>query len=598
MAQNQHRFVLSGVASSPGIIIGRAVVLAETHAEVTPTPIKPENIEKEIANFEHAIARLKKELEKQALNIGERLGSEYARLFEAQAMIVDDQVINSRVIELIRQEKLTAAYLYHEQVKVVVDQLSQSPDVYLRERIFDINSVCWRLIDLLQGIRKTTVMQIEGPIVVIAKYLNPGDLLGFSLKRKVGFALGLGGTTSHTSLLAKSLNLPAVVGFGQEIDRLKTGDRVILDGFTGKLYVNPDVKTGNFYRERLRLSSKLSDKFHQEQAKPAVTVDRHRVKILNNIEIPSETTKALNSGAEGIGLFRTEYLFLRDSAFPNSEKQFRIYRQILEKMGNRTVVIRTFDLGGDKFVGTTGKAVDPNPFLGWRAIRFCLDRPEIFKDQLKALLRASFYGNLEIMLPMISNLEELLATKRLIQECREELAIEKVKTKDKIPLGIMVEIPSAAIMADHLALEADFFSLGTNDLIQYTLAVDRTNEVLAHLYQSYHPAVLQLIQKTVAAGHKHKINVAVCGEMAAEPYGTILLVGMGVDELSVNFQATGLVKTIIRNIDYRRAREIARSCCRKRTAAEVEDYVGNRINAYWPKLGPLVDFIRGANHGR
>jgi phosphotransferase system enzyme I (PtsI) len=596
MANNQQRFSLSGIASSPGIVCGRAVVLSEKPAEIGPEPIKPENIEKEIAGFKHAIARLKKELEKQASNIGERLGSEYARLFETQAMIADDQIINSQVIELIRQKNQSAAFLYHQQVHRVIEQLGKSNDAYLRERIFDINSVCNRLIDILTGAKRSFGKQVDGPMVVIARYLNPGDLLGFSLKRKVGFALGLGGVTSHTSLLAKSLNLPTVVGFGLDVDRVKTGDKVILDAFAGKLLVNPDLKTNNFYKDRQRLLADLIRKFHQERLKPAITTDRHRVKILNNIELPSEASRVINSGADGIGLFRTEYLFLRDSAFPNSEKQFRIYRQILEKMGSKPVIIRTFDLGGDKFVGTTGKAVDPNPFLGWRAIRFCLDRPEIFKDQLKALLRASFYGNLEIMLPMISNLDELTATKRLIRECREELAADKVKTKENIPLGIMIEIPSAAMIADHLAREADFFSLGTNDLIQYTLAVDRTNEMLAHLYQSNHPAVLQLIEKTITAGHRRKIPVAVCGEMGADPYGIIMLIGLGIDELSVNYQSTGMVKTIVRNIDYRRAKIIARACCRKKTAAEVEDYLDSKINEYWPKLVPIINFIKGANN--
>jgi phosphotransferase system enzyme I (PtsI) len=596
MVADQHRFTLTGIASSPGIVSGRAVVLTEKPVEVNPEKIKPENVEKEIANFTYAIARLKKDLEKQASNIGERLGAEYARLFEAQAMIVDDRVINGKVIELIRKECQTAAYIYYNQVQQVIDQLSKSNDAYLRERVLDISSVRNRLIEILQGAKKAFVKDIEGPIVVIARYLNPGDLLGFSLKRKVGFALGLGGVTSHTSLLAKSLNLPTVVGFGLDVDRVKSGDRVILDAYSGRLLVNPDVKTVNFYRDRQSLSAELTRKFQQECHKPAVTKDRHRIRILNNIELPSEASRVIYSGADGIGLFRTEYLFLKDTAFPNCEKQFRIYRQILEKMGNKPVVIRTFDLGGDKFVGSTGKAVDPNPFLGWRAIRFCLDRPDIFKDQLKALLRASFYGNLEIMLPMISNFEELSATKQLIKECREELAADKIKTKPDIPLGIMIEIPSAALIANHLAKEADFFSLGTNDLVQYTLAVDRTNEMLGHLYQTYHPAVLQLIEKTINSGHRYKRKVAICGEMGADPYGIILLVGLGIDELSVNFQSTGLVKSIVRQIDFRRAKLIAKACCKKSTAKEVEDLLDAKIEEYWPKLVPVIKFIKGINH--
>ncbi len=597
MEKKRKGILLKGIAASPGIIIGRAVVLNKEKVNVESYPINADKVDKEIADFKRAIATVKRGLRKLSEDVSKRLGPEYARIFEAQSMIVDDQIINSKVVELIEKEKLNAAYIYYQQIDAVIKQLSKSSDPYLKERILDINSVCAKLISVLQGVKKSTVGYFKGPTVVVARDLTPGDLLGFSVRKKVGFATGLGGVTSHTSLLAKSLNLPAVVGLGSTVEKVNTGDNVIIDGLTGRLYINPGSETLKYYHLRQRFLSDLFRQFLVLRDQPAQTKDGYRIKILNNIELPSETAKVIKYGAEGIGLFRTENLFLTDNDFPDISKQFRIYKTILKRMGDCPVIIRTFDLGGDKFTSSKVKAIDPNPFLGWRAIRFCLDRPDIFKTQLKALLKASVYGNLEIMLPMISNLDELIETKELIQQCQDELAKEKAMFKKKIPLGIMIEIPSAVMIAEYLADEVDFFSLGTNDLIQYALAVDRTNEILSHLYQSFHPAVLKMIEQTIRAGHKHNIRVGICGEFAADPYGVILLVGLGIDEISVNYQATGMVKQLIRNIDKKRARAIARMACRKKTALHVEEFLRKKVKLYFPSLVPLVDFMRGANNG-
>lgn len=586
-----------GVAASPGIIIGRAIVLDRDRLDIKPVALPPAAIEQEIADFNQALQRIKEDLAKQAAAVGKRLGPDFARIFEAQGMIAEDQILNERVINSIREKRLPAAYLYYQEVDQVIQQLSQSADSYLKDRIFDINAVCTRLISMLQGVKKTVVQDVEGPMVVIAKYLAPGDLLGFSVRKKVGFAMELGGVTSHTCLLAKSLDLPAIVGLGHSVRDIKTGDKIVMDGFSGKLYQNPAQAVIRHYRERLKAMEEINARLTVLTDKPARTKDGLRVAILNNIELPGETTRVLKYGAEGIGLFRTEYLFLSGRSFPEFDRQFRIYKAILSRMGDAPVIIRTFDMGGDKFVSHTVHGVDPNPFLGWRAIRFCLDHPEIFKVQLKALLKASVYGNLRIMLPMISNFDELTESKKLIAECREELEAEGIKIKKNIPLGIMIEVPSAVLIADHLAREVDFFSIGTNDLIQYALAVDRTNEMLTHLYQSFHPAVLQLIKRTIVAGHKNKIKVGICGELASDPYAVLLLVGMGIDELSTNYLSTGVVKQVVRNIDSRRAREIANAACRKKSAAEVEEFVKNRVGRYFPKLVTLIDFMRGVNDG-
>jgi len=587
---------LKGVAASPGIVIGRAVVLQKDKVDIKPIPIPANRAQKEIHDFEQAIERVKKDLFNLSESVGKRLGPEYARIFEAQAMIADDRIINAKVIELIESKHLQAAYLYYQQIDNVVKQLSQSSDPYLKDRILDINSVCTRLISVLQGAKKSAVEDVGGPTVVIARYLSPGDLLGFSVRKKVGFAMELGGVTSHTSLLAKSLNLPAVVGIVSGLETINTGDKVIIDGYTGKLIINPEANTIKDFRRRQQKLADLNSGLATTKDEPAITRDGRRVLVFNNIELPAETNRVLKSGAEGIGLYRTEYLFLTDDVIPGFDKQYRAYKSILQKMNGALVLIRTFDLGGDKFSANSAQTVDPNPFLGWRAIRFCLDHPEVFKIQLKALLKSSIHGNLGIMLPMISNLDEVKQTKRLIEECKAELAKENIKFQDNIPLGIMIEVPSAVMIAEHLAKEVDFFSIGTNDLIQYVLAVDRTNKLLTHLYQSFHPAVLNMINQTIQVGHKHNIKVGLCGELSSNPYAIILLVGLGIDELSTSYVSTSLVKRIIRDIEFKKAGELAEKACRMTTAPEVERYLEKEVRVSFPDIIPLIDFIKGENH--
>ncbi len=597
MAMTKESKSLKGVAASPGIVIGRAVVLQKDKLDIKPIPIAAGRAQKEIHDFKQAIERVKKDLLHLAESVGKRLGPEYARMFEAQAMIADDQIINAKVIELIESKHLQAAYLYYQQINIVVKQLSKSSDPYLKDRILDINSVGTRLISVLQGAKKSAVEDVGGPTVVIARYLSPGDLLGFSVRKKVGFAMEVGGVTSHTSLLAKSLGLPAVVGIVSGLEMVNSGDRVILDGYTGKLIINPEDEIVKNFRRRQQKLADLNSDLAMIKDEPAITRDGRRVMVFNNIELPAETNRVLKSGAEGIGLYRTEYLFLTDDVIPDFDKQYKAYKSILQKMNGAPVLIRTFDLGGDKFSVSSAQSVDPNPFLGWRAIRFCLDYPDIFKVQLKALLKSSIHGKLGIMLPMISNLDEVRQTKRLIEECKTELAAQDIKFKEDIPLGIMIEVPSAVLIAEHLAKEVDFFSIGTNDLIQYVLAVDRTNKLLTHLYQSFHPAVLKMIDQTIKAGHKHNIKVGLCGELSSNPYAIILLVGLGIDELSTSYISTSLIKRIIRDIGFKKAEELAKNACRMETAFEVEAYLAKEVRSSFPDVIPFVDFIKGENHG-
>jgi phosphotransferase system enzyme I (PtsI) len=557
---------------------------------------KIDDPDEEVKTFRAAKDKVKKNLIKTADKILDRLGPEFARIFEAQAMIADDQVWNSNIEKRIRKEKVCAEYIYNDEANKVIKQLKNSDDGYLRERIQDIESVASKLISRMKGEKHTSVRGLKGATIVTARYIPPGDILGLSIRKNLGFATGMGGATSHVALMAKSLSVPAVLGLGEIAEELATGTRVILDGYKGKLITNPTPATRKRYREIKQSESQLKRQLGQLKSRPAITKDGKEIKILGNIELPTEAAKVISSGAAGIGLYRTEYLFLTNPEFPSFEIQYKTYSSILRKMGKRPVAIRTFDLGGDKFPGAARKKFELNPFLGWRAIRVCLDQPDTFKIQLKALLKASRYGNLSIMIPMISNYEELIQTQELLEECKAEMRLERVKFNENIPLGMMLEVPSAVLIADILARKVDFFSIGTNDLIQYTLAVDRGNEVLSKLYQSYHPSVLGLIKKSVQAARTGNIKVSVCGEMAADPLGAVLLVGLGVDELSVSFQYIGLLKKVIRSIESETVQTIAKKALRMKTENEVISFLEKETRERFPDLENILNFMkRNAN---
>lgn len=585
-----------GIPASPGIIIGVTRSISRGNGLIIPEAIT--DPETEIEMFRKAIAYIKRVLQKTSALVLQKYGKDFARIFEAQAMIVDDAVWNQNIERRIRQELLCAEFIYNSEAQKVIKQLEESKDSYLRERLQDIQAVTARLISYMTGEKQSTLRGVEGPTIVVARYLSPADILAISFRKEIGFVTGVGGPTSHASLMAKSLGVPAVIGIGQIAESVSSGLPAIIDGHRGSLIINPTRETIKRYRDTQLSESRLLRQLNKLKQKPAITSDDVTIKVLANIELPGEAAKALASGAEGIGLYRTEYLFLTRTDFPTFNEQFQAYSEILRNMGKKPVVIRTFDLGGDKFPGIAGTYYESNPFLGWRAIRFCLDRPDIFKIQLKSLLKASPLGNLSILIPMISNFEEFIETKRLLDECKEELRNEKVKFARKVPLGVMLEVPSAAMIAEHLAREADFFSIGTNDLIQYTVAVDRDHEMLSKLYQSFHPAVLSLIKSSVKAAHKYHKKVSVCGEMAADPLGAILLVGLGVDELSAGCRSTGILKKTVRSITYSGARRIANKALELKTNNEVEDYLTGEVYRVFPEAVSMIEFSRrnSANH--
>lgn len=569
--------IYRGTPASPGMAIGKVFRLNREAVEVKEEKIHENEVQKEILKFKKALDETKRELLKIKERVAKRIDSNHAKIFEAQIMILEDALINEAVIERIKQTQNNAEFVYKKVIEQTTHTLSTSTDEYLKERILDINAVSSRLLYNLLGIKHLTLESIDSPVILVARTLAPGDVVHMKKEIILGFATDAGGRTSHVALLAKSMEIPAVVGLKNFFEQVENDQNLILDGTKGEVVICPDEKTLEEFEKRRKHLIKRTAELLELKLLPAETQDKRKIELSANIELPHDVNSALEYGAEGIGLFRTEYLYLAQSDLPTEEQQYQAYQEVVDRVFPKPVILRTFDLGGDKFGQNMGNLYEANPFLGWRAIRACLDLPEIFKVQLRAMLKASAQKNIKIMFPMISEVEELKKAKAILEEVKEELRHKKIPFDENIEIGIMVEIPSAALSADSLAQECDFFSIGTNDLIQYTLAVDRGNERIAHLYQGFHPAVLKLIQQTIDAGHRNGIWVGLCGEMAGDPLTTVLLVGMGVDELSTSAMAIPEIKKIIRSVTFEEAQSLAEHVLKLSTIDEIkkvliEDY--------------------------
>lgn len=561
---------LSGVAASPGIVIGKAYLLDITKLKIIKEKIPAEDVDKQINSFKESVSRTEKEIMKIKEKVHTEMGEEYANIFEAHLLVLKDPLLIFEVSERIRKEQINVEYALWEVLEMITENISALDDDYMRERVVDIYDIGRRILENLVGEIGINLQELKEDVIVIAHNLTPSDTAHMYKGKIIGFGTDIGGKTSHTAIMARALEIPAVVGLRDITFRVKSDDTLIIDGGHGIVIVNPDEETIKEYEHKKRLFDEFKVGLAWLRDLPGQTNDGHRIEIAANIELPQEVEVVKQEKAEGIGLYRTEFLYLGRTDLPGEDEQLQAYRQVVSEMNPCPVTIRTLDVGGDKFLSYLGVPIEVNPSLGLRAIRLCLKYKDMFKNQLRALFRASTFGKLRIMFPMISEVDELRQTKKIIEEVKQELKTEKVCFDPNIEIGIMIETPSAAITADVLAGEVDFFSIGTNDLIQYTIAIDRINEQLTHLYNPLHPGVLRLINWTIECAHRHGIWVGMCGEMAGDPLFTMILVGMGIDELSMSCVAIPKVKEVIRSINLIEAKELAQKILKLQSAAEIE----------------------------
>lgn len=576
--------VLNGIPASPGIIIGKAFLLDSEELTVPKRKIKPAEVSDEIARFEEALIETRTDILKIQEKIAKEMDSKHAEIFSAHLLVLEDRMLIEEVILRIKKEKLAVEYIFLDVLKNYAKAFSKIKDQYLRERISDVEDVGKRILRNLIGKRKDALLDLKEKVIIIAYDLSPSDTASMHKKNVLGFVTDIGGKTSHTAIMAKSLEIPAVVGLENITKHVNNGDLLIVDGTHGSVVINPDRKTQDKYLKRIEKIQKAGEDLLRLRELPCETKDERKLGLDANIEFPDEVESVLAHGAEGIGLYRTEFFYLDRENLPAEEEQYQTYKKVGEQMKPHAVVVRTMDLGGDKFVSHLEIPYEMNPFLGWRAIRFSLARPAIFKVQLRAILRASAYGKLKIMYPMISGIEELKQANKLLGEAKKELAAKNIKFDRDIQVGAMIEIPSAALTADTLAKEVSFFSIGTNDLIQYALAVDRVNEKIAYLYEPTHPAVLRLIKMIIQAAHNNKVWVGMCGEMAGEPHLAVILLGLGLDELSMSPVAVPQIKKIIRSVTYEEAKKIAEKALSFTTAKDVEDFARHNLKKLAPEF--------------
>jgi len=576
---------LKGIPVSPGFTIGKAFVLhSEDTFGVPHTPIDPSQVAQEIARFEDAITRTRAEILGIRKKLSSQMGREHSDIFNAHLLILEDRTLIEEVIAEIKNKLVSADFSFSVIIQRFFKAFSQIDDEYLRERVSDLKDVGRRLLHNLIGHAKGQLDKIHENVILIAHDLSPSDTAVMDKHKVLAFVTEIGGPTSHTAILGRSLEIPAVVGLEGVTASVKTGDRVAVDGTHGIVIVNPDDQALEEYNKQERRFTELITELDKLKTLPAVTTDGRTITLAANIEFHDEIPSVISHGAEGIGLYRTEYFYMNRADLPSEEEQYQAYRQVAEKMNPHSVIIRTLDLGGDKFLSSLDVPHEMNPFLGWRAIRFCLTRTDIFKAQLRAILRASVHGKLKIMYPMISSVDELKKANAILAECREELRKEGKNFDEDTEVGAMIEIPSAAITSDVLAQEVDFFSIGTNDLIQYSLAVDRVNEKIAYLYEPTHPAILKLIQMVVINGHEATRWVGCCGEMAGHPTVVLLLVGLGIDEISTSPIVLPKVKKIIRSLNFEKAKQIAEHVINFHSGSDVEKYVAQKIREISPDL--------------
>ena len=583
---NEGQRILHGIAVSPGVCRGKVLVLTDNRVDAVPRrAISEEEIHEEINRLERAVSETRKQLIAVQQKVSSGMGAKDATIFDAHLLVLEDPTLLDEVGKFVEKEKVNIEYAFAQVAEKYAKTLEAIDDEYLRERAADMRDVTERLLQNLMGTyQELDLKHLKERYIIVAHDLSPSRTAMLDKKNVLGFATDVGGKTSHTAIMARSLRIPAVVGVGNASTELRDGEYALLDGYHGHIVVNPTDQTLFEYGQLVRKHVSLEEKLRDTTDKPAVTLDGVRLTLSANIEGAHDVEQVQSSGAEGVGLFRTEYLFLNSDKLPTEEEQFQAYHAVATALRPAPVIIRTLDLGGDKFMAHLNVPSEMNPFLGYRAIRFCLQEKDIFRAQLRAILRASVQGNIKLMYPMISCLDELIQANALLDECKEELRREGVAFDESMEVGAMIEIPSAALAADALAKRVNFFSIGTNDLIQYTMAVDRLNEKIAHLYEPTNPAVLRLIKMTADAAHAAGIWVGVCGEMAGDPLMIPLLLGLGVDELSVSPAAVTQVKYLLRRIKMSEAKEIAAAALTSESSQKIMENSQRLVRSVAPSL--------------
>ncbi len=581
---DKKEMTFTGNPASPGIAFGEAFVVNVEDQPITEESIADDAVEVEVERFLAALTETEDELRKLHQELEDEMGEEHGKILDTHRMILADEIMRNDTIRAIRERKVTAAYALHLTLDKVLTTFANIKDEFLRERAEDIRDVRRRVLHNLLGQKVEGLSALRKKAIIVARDLTPSDTAGLNKKYSLAVVTDTGGSTSHAAILARSAGIPAVVGLGNLSSHAKPYDQLIVDGITGQVILNPNPETVEMYREVEARFRELDRELLTLRDYPAVTLDGHTIELSANIEVPEEVDDALSHGARGIGLFRTEYFFITRSTLPGEEEQYRYYASVVKRMPSDPVIIRTLDIGGDKIARWVGDLKEANPFMGWRGIRFTLARTDIFRTQLRAIFRAAAHGDVKIMFPMVSVLEEVRVAREICEEVKDDLKRHRYQIGERAEIGVMIETPGAVAIAEHLAREVDFFSIGTNDLIQYALAVDRGNAKISYLYDALHPGVLRLIRDTVSAAHKNKIWVGVCGEMPGSVQGSLLLLGLGLDEFSGAPYLIPTIKKIVRSVTYDETRSLARKALTMGTAREVHEHIDRFIHDKRPEL--------------